>query len=171
MNRFANIELAAPDTSVPAFADPALDPLRSATLSRFTSEQEFLDWLRAVRAAAKQRGVYSWRDMPATAMAAPAEAAMSSPPPPPAMAISDAVSSESEIVVTGSSIPADPANPEITNNQKAGVDEGGIVKQIGNFLVVLQDGRLFVTDILPGGEPGLKLTDRADVYRSGAEGT
>ncbi|WP_291195505.1 beta-propeller domain-containing protein [Hyphomonas sp.] len=171
VNRFANIELAAPDKSVPAYADPALDPLRSATLSRFTSEQEFLDWLKAVRGAAKQRGVYSWRDMPATAMAAPTEAAMSPPPPPPAMAMADAAASESEIVVTGSSIPADPANPEITNNQKAGVDEGGIVKQIGNYLVVLQDGRLFVTDILPGGEPGLKLTDRANVYRSSAEDT
>ena len=27
-----------------------------------------------------------------------------------------------------------PANPEITNNQTVGVDEGGIVKQIGRFL-------------------------------------
>ncbi|MBI1253187.1 MAG: hypothetical protein GC196_02425 [Hyphomonas sp.] len=168
VNRFANIELAAPDESVPAYADPALDPLRAPTLSRFTSEEEFLDWLKAVRRAAKQRGVYSRRDMPVPTMAAPPEAAMSLPP---AMAMADAVASEPEIVVTGSSIPADPANPEITNNQKAGVDEGGIVKQIGNFLVVLQDGRLFVTDILPGGEPGLKLTDRADVYRSSAEDT
>ena len=168
VNRFANIELAAPDKSVPAYADPALDRLRSATLSRFTGEQEFLDWLKAVRGAAKQRGVYAWRDMPVAAMAAPPGAAMS---PAPAMATADAVASESGIVVTGSSTPADPANPEITNNQKAGVDEGGIVKQIGNFLVVLQDGRLFVTDILPGGAPGLKLTDRADVYRSSAEDT
>lgn len=168
VNRFANIELAAPDKSVPAYGDPALDRLRSATLSRFTSEQELLDWLKAVRGAAKQRGVYAWRDMPVAAMAAPPGAAMS---PAPAMATADAVASESGIVVTGSSTPADPANPEITNNQKAGVDEGGIVKQIGNFLVVLQDGRLFVTDILPGGAPGLKLTDRADVYRSSAEDT
>jgi len=173
VNRFAKLELAAPDQSVPAYADPALDPLRSATLSRFTSEQEFLDWLKAVRGAAKERGVYSWRNMPVATMAPPAESGAPPPPPaPPAMAVSDSVqASESAVVVTGSPTPSDPANPEITNNQKAGVDEGGIVKQIGNFLLVLQDGRLFVTDILPDGQPGLRLTDRADVYRSSAEDT
>src|SRR5690606_32971377 len=75
------------------------------------------------------------------------------------------------ITVTASAADSAPDNPEITNNQKAGVDEGGIVKQIGNYLVVLQDGRLFVTDLMPGGEAGLKLTDRANVYRSSDEDT
>ena len=64
--------------------------------------------------------------------------------------------------------PADSAgaNPEITNNQTIGVDEGGIVKQIGHYLVVLQDGRLFSADL--GTRPGapLRLADRIDVYRS-----
>ena len=57
-------------------------------------------------------------------------------------------------------------NPEITNNQTIGVDEGGIVKQVGRHLVVLQDGRLFSIDL--GREAGapLRLSDRADVYRS-----
>ena len=61
-----------------------------------------------------------------------------------------------------------PANAEITNNQTVGVDEGGIVKQIGRFLVVLQDGRLFSADL--GGDAGspLRLADRVDVYRSPA---
>jgi beta propeller domain-containing protein len=61
---------------------------------------------------------------------------------------------------------AAPGNPEITNNQTIGVDEGGIVKQIGRFLVVLQDGRLFSADL--GAEAGapLRLADRIDVYRS-----
>ncbi|MGD9816649.1 MAG: beta-propeller domain-containing protein [Hyphomonadaceae bacterium] len=53
----------------------------------------------------------------------------------------------------------------ITNVQTQGVDEGGIVKMIGRFLIILQDGRLFVTDTRPDGAPGLALADRADVYR------
>ncbi len=53
----------------------------------------------------------------------------------------------------------------ITNVQTQGVDEGGIVKMIGRFLIILQDGRLFVADTRPGGAPGLALADRADVYR------
>ena len=44
------------------------------------------------------------------------------------------------IVVTGSRVEA---APEITNNQEAGVDEGGIVKVSGDYLVVLRRGRLF----------------------------
>ena len=49
----------------------------------------------------------------------------------------------------------------VTNVQTQGVDEGDIVKQLGRFLVVLQDGRLFVVDTAPGGQPGLALDDRA----------
>lgn len=129
-NRFAEPERSPPDLSAPAYADPALDPLRQATPLRFRGEQEFIGWLRAVCGAAKERGVYSWRDMPVAAMA------------PPAMAVPDSVqASDPVVVVTASSMPSDPTNPEITHNPKAGVDEGGIVKQIGNFLVGFQDGR------------------------------
>ena len=152
VNRFADLKLAEPDRNVPAWADASLDPLRAPTLTRFNSEAEFLSWLTLVREAASQRGVHNWRDMP-VAMSAPTatmdSAAMSPPPPPPPPAMAMESAAAEEIVVTGSTIPADPSNPEITNNQKAGVDEGGIVKQIGNHLVVLQDGRLFVTDLAP----------------------
>lgn len=63
---------------------------------------------------------------------------------------------------------AAPANPGITNNQTLGVDEGGIVKQVGRHLVVLQDGRLFSAQLgqLPGWP--LWLSDRIDVYRNPA---
>lgn len=37
----------------------------------------------------------------------------------------------------------------ITNNQTAGVDEGGIVKRHGRHLVVLRRGRLFTVDVSP----------------------
>jgi len=178
VNRFQDLKLAEPDRALPAYADGSLDSLRAPTLTRFSSEKEFLSWHTLVREAAKQRGVYAWRDMP-VAMSAPTgmmdSAAMAPPPPPPpppAGAMEAAApAAESEIVVTGSTVPANGENPEITNNQKAGVDEGGIVKQIGNHLVVLQDGRLFVTDLMPGGTAGLKLTDRANVYRSDQEDT
>ena len=57
------------------------------------------------------------------------------------------------------------ANPAITNVQEVGVDEGDIVKQVGRFLLVLQDGRIFSVDTRPGGRPGLALADRTNVYR------
>ncbi|HTU11841.1 MAG TPA: beta-propeller domain-containing protein, partial [Allosphingosinicella sp.] len=57
-------------------------------------------------------------------------------------------------------------NPAITNTQEANVDEGDIVKQVGRFLLVLQDGRVFSVDLAPHGRPGLALADRIDVYRS-----
>ncbi len=40
-----------------------------------------------------------------------------------------------------------PANEGITNNQESGADEGGIVKNIGDHLVVLRKGRLFAVDV------------------------
>lgn len=42
---------------------------------------------------------------------------------------------------------APPSNEGITNNQEAGADEGGIVKNIGDHLVVLRKGRLFAVDV------------------------
>jgi hypothetical protein len=56
--------------------------------------------------------------------------------------------------------------PEITNNQTVGVDEGGIVKQIGRFLIVLQDGRLFSIDLGEAEGAPLRLAGRIDVYRT-----
>jgi hypothetical protein len=57
-------------------------------------------------------------------------------------------------------------NPEITNNQNIGVDEGGIVKQVGKYLLTLQEGRIFVVNTQGGDKNPLKLTDRFNVYRS-----
>lgn len=58
----------------------------------------------------------------------------------------------------------DPAS-SVTNTQVAGVDEGGVVKQVGRFLVVLQDGRLFVVDP----QDGLRLVDRFNIYETPQE--
>lgn len=77
---------------------------------------------------------------------------------------------DEQILVTGSRAPpaAATGNPEITNNQTKGVDEGGIVKQIGHHLVVLQDGRLFSVDLGSGAGAAMRLTGRIDVYRTEA---
>jgi len=47
------------------------------------------------------------------------------------------------------------SNATITNNQEQGVDEGGIVKNIGNGLVVLRQGRLFAVDLDKQGQAHL----------------
>lgn len=73
------------------------------------------------------------------------------------------------IVVTGSRIASSsisavmPVN--VTNTQVAAVDEGDIVKLIGDYLLVLQDGRVFAVHY-----PTMRLTDRVDVYRKDADG-
>ncbi len=163
-NRFAGFEVPEQDQSLSVFEDPALDGLRAPSLSKFRTEEEFKDWIAATRAAAEARGI--GRPYPMPMPAAPSADMAMSVGEPQAME-----SAPSEVIVAGSAEPASDANPEITNNQKAGVDEGGIIKQIGQHLVILQDGRLFVTDLMPGGQPGLKLADRANVYRSSNEDT
>lgn len=57
-----------------------------------------------------------------------------------------------DIVVTASV-------PSITNNQEAGVDEGGIVKAVGDFLVVLRRGRLFTISLAGGAMRPLHAID------------
>ena len=49
----------------------------------------------------------------------------------------------------------------ITNNQHAGVDEGGIVKMHGDFLIVLRRGRLFTVAV---GDDRLKPVSVADAF-------
>ena len=44
-------------------------------------------------------------------------------------------------------------NEEITNNQEEGVDEGGIVKNIGSHLIILRQGRLYAVSVEQEGNP------------------
>jgi hypothetical protein len=48
-----------------------------------------------------------------------------------------------DVTVTGTAGAAE----SITNNQQEGVDEGGIVKRQGDYLVILRRGRLFTVDV------------------------
>ncbi|MGQ0590433.1 MAG: beta-propeller domain-containing protein [Sphingosinicella sp.] len=60
--------------------------------------------------------------------------------------VRDLPGAEASIMVTGTQV----RNPNITNTQEANVDEGGIVKVIGEHLVVLRRGRLFTVSLAGG---------------------
>ena len=63
---------------------------------------------------------------------------------------------------------ASPAAAEgITNNQEAGVDEGGIVKNYRDMLVILRRGRLFTVSLAGG---GMRPIDSIDAFPPGVSG-
>jgi hypothetical protein len=58
----------------------------------------------------------------------------------------------------------------ITNNQEIGVDEGDIVKRVGDYVILLRRGRLFSFDIgAHQGDP-LRVVDRIDLPAKQLEG-
>ncbi len=61
---------------------------------------------------------------------------------------------------------AESATESITNTQEAGVDEGGIVKHAGDYLVVLRRGRVFT--VRTGGD-ALARVDAVDAFPPGKE--
>lgn len=166
-------------------ARAALDAFTSPTLTRFRNEAEFRHYVDAVREEERTRGDYYYtysaieqEPLRFAQAAVPGQAATHSDaadqrciPTPGHPCTGD--ESDRRIVVTGSRV-APPTNPSITNNQMRGVEEGDIIKQIGHFLLVLQDGRIFVIDIAANRivrRPGqaLRLADRINVYRYTSE--
>ncbi|MGQ0531638.1 MAG: beta-propeller domain-containing protein [Caulobacteraceae bacterium] len=131
-------------------------------LERFSDDAEFLRYVREVRRL-NGRGYDRFEDSLAVTGAPPPPAPPPPPPPPPSAAPSPSAPAE---MSAGASQPSAGEPSSITNVQTQGVDEGGIVKQIGRFLIVLQDGRLFVVNTRPGDAPGLQLASRTNVYRS-----
>ncbi len=128
--------------------------LVSASLDTFASEAEFRRYLRDVKREAKRRkqrwvargqGIQLASLQEEQPCATPEDCPMD------------------ESVVVSASRVSKPSNPAITNTQERGVDEGDIVKQIGQYLLVLQDGRIFAIDTKAAS--GLALTDRINVYR------
>lgn len=158
-------------------ARAALDAFTSPRLTRFVDEAEFRRYLEAIRTEQRTRGDYYYAAA-ATPQAPQRFAQATTPAQPPAQADTsgqDCVPTPGHpcylpeqgaesVVVTGSRV-APPSNPSITNNQMRGVEEGDIIKQIDHYLLTLQDGRIFVTDIGTGRGQRLRLTDRANVYR------
>lgn len=117
----------------------SLDPvvLNQDVLSKFTSDAEFDAYVKTLKeyvetaqaegglGGAEEGGFYEGAlEEPTTGETAPTESAkdIESPPPP----------------APGESI---------TNVQEAGVDEGGIVKAHGNYLVTLRRGKLFTVNL------------------------
>jgi hypothetical protein len=138
--------------------EPLPARLTSPVLETFASEVEFRRYLRDLHRETQKRDRWA-------ALARPAKVAQNQDVPctdPDPKNCPQAA--EQSVVVTGSR--AAP-RPSITNVQVAGVDEGDIVKQIGRFLLVLQDGRVFSIDT---GGNGLSLVDRVNVYRDADEG-
>lgn len=152
-------------------ANAELERFVSPTLARFSGEEAFGRYVEAVRVAARARD--SWQASGDPLYLVQPEPSAGDPPEAEPRCSRDDLdcvpagpedgeAAEQSIIVTGSRIP--PRNASITNNQMRGVEEGDIVKQIDRFLLVLQDGRIFVVDTRSGGRR-LKLTDRVDVYR------
>lgn len=108
-------------------------PLASSTtdnkhLSAFRSERELQAYLQKLIIQNEKRNkTNSAKEAGSVAMAMPASA----PPP----AVSDSSADKSSDAKTESDA--------ITNVQTQGVDEGGIVKKLGNYLIVLRRGRIF----------------------------
>lgn len=135
------------------------------TLERFNNDADFLRYVREVHRINGSAGRWDSYDAEQSVTdAVPAPPPPSPPPPPPSVAPQAAGVVSAQRSETGSSTASEPSS--ITNVQTQGVDEGGIVKQIGRFLIVLQDGRLFVVDTRDGDAAGLSLASRTNVYRS-----
>jgi hypothetical protein len=162
------------------YDDPLLDPLTATKLEPFAGTAAFRAWLQEVQAYTRDRQKRineEWQRrqrQPKTGflrigytVTPQAEELCTEPE----CLMPD--SGNDSIVVTGSRASSSAAapsrakatrptsGPNITNVQTAGVDEGDVVKQIGDFLAVLQDGRIFVIDIRG---KRLRLSDRINVY-------
>ena len=129
-----------------AFADPAaaIPTAPRKTLPAFASEQElaalFKGWAEEYRRRIAAR---SERSADQAMAAKPALAAPAS--------VAGALAKEAE---------------SVTNVQHAGVDEGGIVKLHGDYLVILRRGRLFTVAV---NDRQLRPVSHADAYGEGID--
>jgi hypothetical protein len=147
-------QVATKTTPIPAFEDRSLDAVTEKDLVRFSGENEFRRYLKTLERAQdrrKQADAGGGSEIVVAAFTQDDPAVCDDPKLCPDEGSADSV------VVTGSKVSAPTS---ITNVQTAGVDEGDIVKQIGDYLLVLQDGRIFAINVKT-----MQLTDRADVYR------
>jgi len=145
-------------------AEDALAAFTSPSLTRFTDEAEFARYLRALRAVSHARQYAHSGAIRFASLQGDTQTPPCPDPNNPECAVAD-TEGTANVVVSGSRIA--PRNPSITNNQMANVEEGDIVKQIDHYLLVLQDGRIFVIDMNGPGRGGrsLRLVDRVNVYR------
>ncbi|NOT47650.1 MAG: hypothetical protein HOP17_07855 [Acidobacteria bacterium] len=126
--------------------DPAVAELAKPkrAMRAFSSEQELKDYFRVLEEKRKRD---SERRAEQSKSVSTNSSGLASP-----MASADAEKSAKE------------ADDSVTNNQHAGVDEGGIVKLHGDHLVILRRGRLFTVKI---GDNALKPVDAVDAFAPG----
>lgn len=120
-------------------------PADAREITRFESEKQLEKYIaEAMRRARRGRaGGY--------AMGANQDAVAAEPAPPPAEAAKES---------SPSGVAGDDSDREsITNSQEAGVDEGGIVKAQGEFLIVLRRGRLFTIKVGAGKVAPVSMLD------------
>ena len=152
-----------PVTTKPAKPTPKAtattkDPLRYASLARFSSAAEFDRYLDKVREAQRQQAQSRARRSGALGLLGAGGAKVASEAAPAAQA-ADGDSSVDSV-------------DSITNNQEAGVDEGDIVKAAGEYFVILRRGRLFSVRQGEEGRPTLRAVGRCNAYpRGGSRGT
>lgn len=128
------------------------------TLAAYRSDDELSQALERWRAEAARHVVERRRASP---MALQESATLSAPAPAPAMApAAPAAAAKAADSSAGAS------SDSITNVQTAGVDEGGIVKRAGDFLVVLRRGRLFTVRV--GGD-ALEPVSMTDAFAPDAD--
>lgn len=144
--------IAAGAMALTAFAAPPDDPdktISGAGLVGFASE-EGVDAFAAKMVALEQERYREQESAVYYDMA----------PAPPALSIAP-----QEAIAEAADATADRAPESITNTQEVGVDEGGIVKNAGDYLVVLRRGRLFT--VRTGGG-ALTPVDTIDAFPPGA---
>jgi Beta propeller domain len=151
-----------PREEIYVFEDKALDAVTVRGLESFSSEAAFRHYLKRLEEIQDKRR-YHWVGAQRPIMVA---ASMQDAGEEPVCANPEDCPEDGagDVVVSGTKISA-PAS-SITNVQAAGVDEGDIVKQIGDYFLILQDGRIFAVNT-----KSMQLTDRADVYRRDEDGS
>ncbi len=161
---------ASPASAQNSWEHPSLERLAEPELQTFGSEREYRAYVRDLRRA--QRQIYFDRRRGVADAGGPViVVAQADIEYPCNRQYEDCPDDEDDsIVVTGSRIMSSPmstpvAITSITNNQVAAVDEGDIVKRIGDYLLVLQDGRIFSANFRT-----MELADRIDVYRRDRHG-
>ncbi len=143
---FTNAKFNGSITAANTLADPAAEALKpKKTMRAFRSEQELKDYFRVLQERRRQENGRNEAKMKA-ASAGNANAPSATP------ASADSAAKE--------------ADDSVTNNQHAGVDEGGIVKLHGGHLVILRRGRLFTVKV---GDNSLKPVDAADAFAPGVD--
>ena len=127
-----------------------------AHLQPFASEQAFQAHLAKLKAKQAEARRTAESKFAADAGVAPT----SVPAPAPASAAMDKLEvSGSRVAETGA-----PDSDAITNIQTRGVDEGGIVKKLGDYLIVLRRGRIFSIE---AGKNSLRAVSSINAYGPG----